>query len=99
MESEAGPSKEVSDHEPDEDMHKGADIEAQSLAKDVRVLCWVMTSPANHRKKAIHVKRTWGKRCNQLLFMSSEEGLCKQIQISNFDIFFLNSTEVDLLNI
>lgn len=32
-----------------------------------------MTNPKNHKKKAIHVKRTWGKRCNKILFMSSTE--------------------------
>ncbi|CAD6996689.1 glycoprotein-N-acetylgalactosamine 3-beta-galactosyltransferase 1 [Ceratitis capitata] len=45
---------------------------AAQLYNETRVLCWVLTSPANHAKKAIHVKKTWGKRCNRLLFMSSE---------------------------
>ena len=44
------------------------------LAEKVRVLCWVMTAPGNHDLKAKHVKATWGKRCNILLFMSTEEG-------------------------
>lgn len=44
---------------------------AEKLYKEVRVLCWIMTNPDNHKTKAIHVKNTWGKRCNKLLFMSS----------------------------
>ncbi|CAG7832985.1 unnamed protein product [Allacma fusca] len=44
---------------------------AEVLEKQVRVLCWVMTTPQNHVHKALHVKRTWGKRCNKLLFMST----------------------------
>ncbi|KAL3831301.1 hypothetical protein ACJMK2_023071 [Sinanodonta woodiana] len=48
---------------------------ASALAKKVRVLCWVMTNPSNHQSKAQHVKATWGKRCNVLLFMSSTKDM------------------------
>ncbi|XP_061080830.1 glycoprotein-N-acetylgalactosamine 3-beta-galactosyltransferase 1 [Conger conger] len=47
------------------------------LTKDrfpkVRVLCWVMTAPKNLQKKARHVRATWTKRCDKVLFMSSQE--------------------------
>lgn len=43
------------------------------LYNKVKVLCMVMTHPGNHKTKAIHVKNTWGKRCNKLLFMTSED--------------------------
>ncbi|XP_067825340.1 glycoprotein-N-acetylgalactosamine 3-beta-galactosyltransferase 1-like [Heptranchias perlo] len=45
---------------------------ADDLYKKVRILCWVMTAPMNLETKAKHVRATWGKRCNILLFMSSE---------------------------
>ncbi|XP_069676451.1 glycoprotein-N-acetylgalactosamine 3-beta-galactosyltransferase 1-like isoform X3 [Periplaneta americana] len=64
---------EMGGHGRDEQHHRGEDIEAQKLAKKVRVLCWVMTNPKNHEKKARHVKATWGTRCNILLFMSTED--------------------------
>lgn len=47
---------------------------ANKLYDEVRVLCWIMTNPSNHKERALHIKRTWGKRCNILLLMSSEEG-------------------------
>lgn len=45
---------------------------ATYLYEKVRVLCWILTTPSNHQTRAIHVKRTWGKRCNKLLFMSTQ---------------------------
>ncbi|XP_078285130.1 glycoprotein-N-acetylgalactosamine 3-beta-galactosyltransferase 1-like [Rhinoraja longicauda] len=51
--------------------------ENRSLADDlynrVRILCWVMTMPNNLEKKTKHVKATWAKKCNVILYMSSEE--------------------------
>lgn len=46
---------------------------ADYLESKIRVLCWVMTSPDNLEKKAIHVYRTWAHKCNKLIFVSSQE--------------------------
>lgn len=45
---------------------------ADDLSKKVRVLCFILTTPKNHKTRAFHVKNSWGKKCNRLLFMSSE---------------------------
>lgn len=39
----------------------------------VKVLCWILTSPSNHFKRAAHVKRSWGSRCDKLIFISTKE--------------------------
>lgn len=53
--------------------HENTSI-AADLYEKVRVLCMVITSPGDHQEKAIHVKNTWGARCNKLIFMSTKEG-------------------------
>lgn len=65
----------------DLDVHSEADHDvainrtiAEQLYDEVKLLCWIMTGPKNHQSKARHVKATWGKRCNYLIFMSTEAG-------------------------
>ncbi|XP_055710130.1 glycoprotein-N-acetylgalactosamine 3-beta-galactosyltransferase 1-like isoform X1 [Phlebotomus papatasi] len=71
---EAGPEVEVRFHGEHDEAHALENKTlSEKLYKEVRVLCWVMTNPANHKKKALHVKRTWASRCNKMLFMSSKE--------------------------
>ncbi|OWF40670.1 glycoprotein-N-acetylgalactosamine 3-beta-galactosyltransferase 1-B-like [Mizuhopecten yessoensis] len=55
----------------DSNFHKDNDTVARNLQKNIRILCWVMTSPQNLNVKAVHVKRTWAKRCTILVFISS----------------------------
>lgn len=70
-----GPSQDVGTHSSHEGVHAlENNTLAEQLYNEVKVLCWVMTNPDNHEKKAKHVLKTWGTRCNKLLFMSSVEG-------------------------
>ncbi|XP_039487953.1 glycoprotein-N-acetylgalactosamine 3-beta-galactosyltransferase 1 [Drosophila santomea] len=41
------------------------------LEREVRILCLVLTMPSSHATKAALVNRTWGARCNKLIFLSS----------------------------
>lgn len=45
---------------------------AQELFRRVRVLCWVMTAPGTLHTRARHVRATWARHCNVVLFMSSQ---------------------------
>lgn len=54
------------------DFDNATDI-VEYLYNTTRVLCWIMTNPTNHLTKAIHIRNTWGRRCNKLLFISSQE--------------------------
>ena len=44
-----------------------------------------MTQPANHKVKCEQVKATWGKRCDILLFMSTQEGNSLTSYFEGFD--------------
>jgi glycoprotein-N-acetylgalactosamine 3-beta-galactosyltransferase len=45
---------------------------SDELYDKVKVLCWIMISPKFHKTRGVVIKNTWGRRCNKLLFMSSE---------------------------
>ena len=61
-------------------------VTALDLRDEVRILCWVLTYPLNHRNKAVAVKETWGKRCNKLVFISTRPD-------DNLDVLLVNVTE------
>uniref|UniRef100_A0A674E5R1 Glycoprotein-N-acetylgalactosamine 3-beta-galactosyltransferase 1 n=1 Tax=Salmo trutta TaxID=8032 RepID=A0A674E5R1_SALTR len=46
---------------------------AANLSQNVRLLCWIMTGPKNLESRTKHIRATWAKRCNKILYMSSVE--------------------------
>ena len=40
--------------------------------KSGKILCWILAYPPTHANRATAVNQTWGRRCDTLLFMSSE---------------------------
>jgi len=52
--------------------HQPTAVQPFNLTEEVRVLCWVLTHPFNHLTKAKAVKATWGRRCNKLVFISTQ---------------------------
>ncbi|KAG9328961.1 hypothetical protein JZ751_004312 [Albula glossodonta] len=58
----------VSEREISDENH----TRAIELEQKVRVLCWVMTGPKYLSSRAQHVRSTWARHCNMVLFMSSE---------------------------
>ncbi|EGZ22312.1 hypothetical protein PHYSODRAFT_557956 [Phytophthora sojae] len=78
----AGPTS--AGHRPELLQQLGDNVPAMSLvsvsplapqAAKTRVLCWVNTYHANHAKRLHAIKRTWGRKCDKLVFMSDEEDL------------------------
>ncbi|XP_046365597.2 glycoprotein-N-acetylgalactosamine 3-beta-galactosyltransferase 1-B-like [Haliotis rufescens] len=43
-----------------------------TMASRLRISCWIMTSPRNLEKRARFIQMTWAKRCDKVVFISSE---------------------------
>lgn len=66
--------------------HEQTSVATLDLSDEVRILCFVLTHPPNHGTKATAVKETWGKRCNKLLFVSTDLA-------PDLDVVLVNVTE------
>ena len=45
------------------------------LRNSMRILCICQTTAPRHQERAVHVKATWGRRCNKLIFASDTDDL------------------------
>ena len=57
LEDDEGPPDIVMFHNGNESVHKDEDLVARQLAEKVKVLCWVMTQPKNHKSKVWNWKK------------------------------------------
>ncbi|XP_062291457.1 glycoprotein-N-acetylgalactosamine 3-beta-galactosyltransferase 1-like [Scomber scombrus] len=53
--------------------HPGEKSSGDNSSQTVRVLCWIMTGPKYLESRTRHIKNTWAKRCDVVLYMSSVE--------------------------
>ncbi|XP_071108389.1 glycoprotein-N-acetylgalactosamine 3-beta-galactosyltransferase 1-B-like [Haliotis cracherodii] len=44
----------------------------ETIASRLRISCWVMTNPKNLESRSRYIQMTWGKRCDRVVFISSE---------------------------
>ncbi|XP_018016622.1 glycoprotein-N-acetylgalactosamine 3-beta-galactosyltransferase 1 [Hyalella azteca] len=51
-------------------------VRSNTDASRSRILCMVVTSPQHHQSRAVHVKETWARRCDRVVFLSSEPESC-----------------------
>ncbi|KAG7265352.1 hypothetical protein CRUP_027077 [Coryphaenoides rupestris] len=45
----------------------------QTATSKIRVLCWIMTGPKYLNSRTRHIRDTWARHCDKVLFMSSVE--------------------------
>ncbi|XP_047501499.1 glycoprotein-N-acetylgalactosamine 3-beta-galactosyltransferase 1-like isoform X1 [Penaeus chinensis] len=50
-----------------------ARLKGRDVLNKMKVLCWVLMCPSKHNESAVHVKATWGRRCDKLIFMSTKD--------------------------
>ena len=77
---------------------KQSDISNNVELKD-RILCFVITSPKTLYTKAVHVRDTWGKKCNKIIFFSSKHDKVssKYLSKTKYTLIFIFFFDLKLL--